>query len=198
MKGSIVKRYAEVLNKLKKNNSEENKQNFLIIFNELDLQLNNELKKEVEDSKVKGKTLDEEINRVNNILSSINIREKNHKIMYDNYVKYIGYKPKNMRKIPFEKDKDEYMEYVSNLTLGNDSINKLLDYEYELKKLEKKGARKIKIKNTIEARDKKLKELKRSKKVLESLYKYIIDAPYDEKNAYISFILIKYKKGKNE
>ena len=58
---NIIKNYNETVKKIKKNKSEDNKQKFLIIFRELDIQLNKELTTIISKKSRLGKTLDKEI-----------------------------------------------------------------------------------------------------------------------------------------
>ena len=71
---NIIKNYNETVRKIKKNSNEDNKQKFLIIFRELDIQLSKELNLIISKKSKLGKTLDKEIERMESIINAATYR----------------------------------------------------------------------------------------------------------------------------
>ena len=195
---NIIKNYNETVKKIKKNKTEDNKQKFLIIFRELDIQLNKELTTIISKKSRLGKTLDKEIERIEDIINATTYRENFRESMLDDYNDIIGYKPENLMVIPFKTD--DYVSYLNNLKEGNDIVNHLIQEGItvnNLKKIlnKKKNKNKKKVQDEIDKIQKEraitIDKLKNSPEIVEALYNFIISAPYSEENAYIEYLLIK-------
>ena len=195
---NIIKNYNETVRKIKKNSNEDNKQKFLIIFRELDIQLSKELNLIISKKSKLGKTLDKEIERMESIINAATYRNNFRKSMMNDYDAIIGYKPETLMNVPFETK--EYEEYLNNLKEGNEIVNHLIKEGITVGNLKKtlnkkKNKNKKKVQDEIDEiqkeRAKTIDKLKNNKEVVSALYNFIISAPYSEENAYIEYLLIK-------
>ena len=205
---NIIKNYNETVKSIKKNPTEDNKQKFLIIFRELDIQLNKELNTIISKKSKLGKTLEKEIDRLEDIINATTYRENFRNSMLDDYKAIIGYKPKNLIGIPFKTE--DYQKYLNNLKDGNEIVDSLIKDGITVNNLKKtlnkkKNKNKKKVQSEIDKiqreRAKKIDKLKNNQDVVHALYSFIIAAPYSEENSYIEYLLIKinsFKKGSEE
>ena len=175
---NIIKNYNETVKSIKKNPSEDNKQKFLIIFRKLDIQLNKELSTIISKKSRLGKTLEKEIDRLEDIINATTYRESFRNSMLEDYKDIIGYKPKNLMGIPFKTE--EYQKYLNNLkkTLNKKKSKNKKKVQTEIDKIQRERAKKI-------------DKLKNNQDVVHALYDFIIAAPYSEENSYIEYLLIK-------
>lgn len=195
----IIRAYEEACKTLKKNINEENKQKFIIVFKELEVQLSRSFDVKMEQLSYTAKNVREEIARIDVILNLISNRREFRNRMINDYVKYIGYEPVMLEEINALNDEADYVAYRTNLIIANEIILDLLSSGKKLNSLKKAYAKKPKnmaeiekeIKILQESRKEKLEELKNSENVLEDLYNYCLTAPFNEENAYIEYILIK-------
>jgi hypothetical protein len=196
---AIIKSYEEACNLLKKDKSEDAKQKFLIIFKELDLQLNKELEERIEKLEATAPNLREEINRIEGILSLIKYRCESRTKMVNDYKMYIGYEPVDLVEVPHLEDEKDYVAYKTNLIVANEIVTDLIKSGKRVsalkEQLKKRGKNKIQIQKEIEElqneRGEKLEALKSNSGVLDDLYDYCLTAPFNEENAYIEYLMIK-------
>jgi hypothetical protein len=196
---AIIKSYEEACNLLKKDKSEDAKQKFLIIFKELDLQLNKELEERIEKLEATAPNLREEINRIEGILSLIKYRCESRTKMVNDYKMYIGYEPVDLVEVPHLEDEKDYVAYKTNLIVANEIVTDLIKSGKRVsslkEQLKKRGKNKIQIQKEIEElqneRGEKLETLKTNSGVLDDLYDYCLTAPFNEENAYIEYLMIK-------
>ncbi len=196
---SIIKNYEQTCALLSKDKSEEAKQRFLIIFKELDLQLNKDLASNIEKLSYTASNLREEIRRIEAILSYLSYRREVREKMTNDYRSIIGYNPKDLEEIPHIDDEKDYVAYKTNLIVANEIISSLIKSGKRVsdlkKQLSKRGKKKEEIEKSIESiqksRSEKLEELRSNTEVLNDLYDYCITAPFNEENAYIQYIMIK-------
>jgi len=126
MNKNIIKKYEQIFNIVKSNGNEENKQRYIIIFNQLDLQLNNQLAKVVENLSFTGKTLKLEIKRIEAILNAIKSRHTYRDKMMQDYINVIGYAPNELSEIKEFENEPKYIEYGKNLQEGYKAIAELM------------------------------------------------------------------------
>ena len=196
---SIIKNYEQTCALLSKDKSEEAKQRFLIIFKELDLQLNKDLANNIEKLSYTASNLREEIRRIEAILSYLSYRREVREKMTNDYRSIIGYNPKDLEEIPHIDDEKDYVAYKTNLIVANEIISSLIKSGKRVsdlkKQFSKRGKKKEEIEKSIESiqksRSEKLEELRSNTEVLNDLYDYCITAPFNEENAYIQYIMIK-------
>ena len=194
---NIIKNYNETVKSLKKDKSEEKQQQFIIIFNELDLQLNKELERIVISKDNKCSSLEEEIDKLETIVRAIEYRENFRSNMVNDYKKIIGYKPKKLNEIPYKKDsyEKELEKYKFGYEIIEDVMKKGLSVTNLKETLSKKKRGKKKIEDNIKKLQKEraisLDKLKNNKEVLDALYNFTISAPFSEENSYIEYLLIK-------
>lgn len=194
---NIIKRYQQVCAELKTDKSEDAKQKYLIIFKELDLQLNNELETGIERNSYTGSTLRDEIKRIEAILSMLKYRREFRSKMTDEYVRFIGYNPIDLEELPHMEDEPDYVAYKTNLIIANEIMSDLIKSSKRVNSLKNSITKKNKTKllKELEAlqdeRSSKLQSLKDNKEVLDDLYDYCITAPFNDENAYIQYLLIK-------
>ena len=199
----IIKKYDQICASLDKDNSETNKQQYLIIFKELDIQLNKSFQTKMEQLSYSAKSLKEEIRRVDTILKIISNRIKARNKMISDHHKYIGYDPLELEGIDGIERENDYKLYLSNLEKSNAIITELIRCGKKLKtlkiQLEKSAKRQPSIEEEISKiqkyRASKMNELKSDAEALEDLYNYCLTAPFNEENAYIEYILIKLNPG---
>lgn len=200
MNKNIIKKYEQIFNIVKLNNNEENKQRYIIIFNQLDLQLNNQLTKVIENLSFTGKTLRQEIKRIEAILNALRSRHTYRNNMVQDYISVIGYAPQELLEIKEFENEKKYIEYGTNLQDGYKVISELMLSGKKINELrlqaKKKGKKNKALLNQEadklqEERDTKIERLKNNESVINDLYDYCINAPFNELNAYIQYILIK-------
>ena len=201
---NIIKNYNDTVKASKKDKSEEKKQQFIIIFNELDLQLNKELERIIVSKDKKSTSLEEEIDKLETIIRAIEYRENFRKNMVNDYKKIIGYKPKKLNEIPYSKEtyEKELEKYKFGYEIIEDVMKKGLSVTNLKETLSKKKRGKKKIEDNIKKLQKEraisLDKLKNNKEVLDALYNFTISAPFSEENSYIEYLLIKINEPTNE
>ena len=201
---NIIKNYNDTVKALKKDKSEAKKQQFIIIFNELDLQLNKELERIIVSKDKKSTSLEEEIDKLETIIRAIEYRENFRKNMVNDYKKIIGYKPKKLNEIPYSKEtyEKDLEKYKFGYEIIEDVMKKGLSVTNLKETLSKKKRGKKKIEDNIKKLQKEraisLDKLKNNKEVLDALYNFTISAPFSEENSYIEYLLIKINEPTNE
>ena len=201
---NIIKNYNDTVKASKKDKSEEKKQQFIIIFNELDLQLNKELERIIVSKDKKSTSLEEEIDKLETIIRAIEYRENFRKNMVNDYKKIIGYKPKKLNEIPYSKEtyEKDLEKYKFGYEIIEDVMKKGLSVTNLKETLSKKKRGKKKIEDNIKKLQKEraisLDKLKNNKEVLDALYNFTISAPFSEENSYIEYLLIKINEPTNE
>lgn len=201
---NIIKNYNDTVKTCKKDKSEEKKQQFIIIFNELDLQLNKELSRIVKSKDNKSTSLEEEIDKLETIIRAIEYRENFRENMVNDYKKIIGYKPKKLNVIPYTKD--EYEKELEKYRFGYEIIEDVMKKGLSVTNLKETLSKKKRGKKKIEDNIKKLQKeraisldkLKNNQEVLDALYNFTISAPFSEENSYIEYLLIKINEPTNE
>lgn len=196
---NIIKGYEQICALLKNDKSEEVKQKYIIIFKELDLQLNNQLTKIIEDLSYTGKTLKDEIKRVESIIAALKYRRNFREKMAEEYLKLIGYKPIELLEIKELEFENDYIAYKQNLSEGLSIITELMKTGKKVNELKQQASKKSKNKTQLlkeadklqQDRSAKIELLKQNEEVVNDLYDYCITAPFNEENAYIQYILIK-------
>ena len=195
----IIKSYEQICGVLKQNNSEENKQQYLILFKELEIQLNKSFNGKLEQLSYTAKNMREEIRRIDVILSLIKNRQEFRTRMIKDHRKYIGYDPLELDEIEIFDQVGDYESYKNNLVKANQIIVNLIRSGKKLKSLKSQLERNpknadylnVEISNLQKIRTEQIEELKKDADVLEDLYNYCLTAPFNEENAYIEYILIK-------
>ena len=195
---NLIKAYEQLCVKVKKDNNEENKQRYLMLFNELDSKLDKTFDEKMEQLSYSARNILEEIKRVELILEIIKIRRQDRNRMVRDYTKIIGYAPKDLDNLLFLDSEADYVAYRTNLIVANEMIVDLIKIDRQLNALQKdllKKRNKKDIKNKIlkleQEQSEKFEELKNNKNVVEDLYNYCLTAPYSVGNAYIEYVLIK-------
>ena len=204
MNREIIKKYNEIIVSLKKDKSEQNKQKYMIIFKELDLQLSKELDQVVYNNAIVAKDLNGEVRRINTILTAIKYRTNFRDKMVKDYKSILGYKPKNLSEIPYEEE--EYKTYLEDINKGKEIISFLLESGQKIAELKTEFKKKIKNKKKLNReidkiqhrRAKLLEEIKKDLRLRKTLYNFVLTAPFSDENAYIQYILIKFNSDEKE
>lgn len=195
----IIKSYEQTCNILKQNNTEDTKQQYLIIFKELEIQLSKSFSEKLEQLSYTAKNLREEIRRVDAILALIKNRREFRTRMISDHRKYIGYDPLDLEPIEIFEQVDDYESYKNNLIKADKIIIDLLRSEKKLKSFNAQLERNPKNADYLNAeiyklqhlRDELIEKLKSNSDILDDLYNYCLTAPFNEENAYLEYILIK-------
>lgn len=196
---NIIKSYEQICQIIKNDKSEDTKQRFIILFRELDLQLNNDFEEKLDKYSSTAPNLREEIKRVERILSLMDNRKEFRNSMVDDFKTFIGYAPADMLEIPALESEKDYVAYKTNLIVGNEIVLDLIKSGKKVAQLKNQLKRSRKNKKQIEEnineiqkdRSAKLEALKSNEEVLNDLYTYCLTAPFNEENAYIEYIMIK-------
>ena len=204
MNREIIKKYNEIITSLKKDKSEANKQKYMIIFKELDLQLSKELDQVVYNNAIVAKDLNGEVKRITTILTAIRYRTNFRDKMVKDYKSILGYKPKNLSEIPYEEE--EYKTYLEDINKGKEIISFLLESGQKITELKTEFKKKIKNKKKLNReidkiqhrRAKLLEEIKKDLRLRKTLYNFVLTAPFSDENAYIQYILIKFNSDEKE
>lgn len=195
----IIKSYEQLCSTLRVNSSEEMKQQFLILFKELEIQLNKSFDENMEILSYTSKSLREEMRRIDNILSLIKSRKEFRNNMINDHRKYIGYDPLDLKEIKVFDEIENYKAYKNNLKIAFEIITGLIKSDRKLKALRSQIGRNPKnanylqkeIDRIIELRTNQIEDLKTKTEVMDDLYNYGLTAPFNEENAYINYLLIK-------
>lgn len=195
----IIRAYEDAVKALKKDKTEDNKQKFLIMFKELELQLTKSFDTKMEQLSYTAKSIRDEIKRVEVILSLINNRREFRNRMVSDYTKFIGYEPVDLDSLMVLDEESDYVAYRTNLIVANEIILDLIKSGKRLQFLKKSVEKKNRNKSQIESEIKELQDYRKDKfdelrsngNVIEDLYNYCLTAPFNEENAYIEYILIK-------
>ena len=195
----IIRAYEDAVKALKKDKTEDNKQKFLIMFKELELQLTKSFDTKMEQLSYTAKSIRDEIKRVEVILSLINNRREFRNRMVSDYTKFIGYEPVDLDSLMVLDEESDYVAYRTNLIVANEIILDLIKSGKRLQFLKKSVEKKNRNKSQIESEIKRLQDYRKDKfdelrsngNVIEDLYNYCLTAPFNEENAYIEYILIK-------
>lgn len=195
----IIRSYEQICSSLKSDKSEENKQRYLILFKELEIQLSRSFEEKMELLSYTARSLKEEIKRVDSIISLFTYRREFRARMIRDHKNYIGYEPLELEPLEVLSHEDDYRQYRDNLITADRIITGLIKSGKRLKTLNASLERNPRNKNVInseikeiqDARTKDLESLKNDKEVLEDLYNYCLTAPFNEENAYIEYIMIK-------
>lgn len=195
----IIRAYEDAVKALKKDKTEDNKQKFLIMFKELELQLTKSFDTKMEQLSYTAKSIRDEIKRVEVILSLINNRREFRNRMVSDYIKFIGYEPVDLDSLMVLDEESDYVAYRTNLIVANEIILDLIKSGKRLQFLKKSVEKKNRNKSQIESEIKRLQDYRKDKfdelrsngNVIEDLYNYCLTAPFNEENAYIEYILIK-------
>ena len=153
---NIIKNYNDTVKASKKDKSEEKKQQFIIIFNELDLQLNKELERIIVSKDKKSTSLEEEIDKLETIIRAIEYRENFRKNMVNDYKKIIGYKPKKLNEIPYSKE--TYEKELEKYKFGYEIIEDVMKKGLSVTNLKETLSKKKRGKKKIEDNLKKLQK----------------------------------------
>ncbi len=197
---NLIKSYEQICQSLKTDKSEENKQKFMMLFKELDIQLNKDFDEKMENLSKTAPNLREEIKRVESILSLIQNRKELRNSMIDDFNAFLGYLPQDLEEVSSLEDEKDYVAYKTNLIVANEIVLDLIKSGKKVSTLKnsltkKRGKNKEKLQTEIESlqkeRSEKLEALKTNEKVLADLYDYCLTAPFNEENAYIEYIMIK-------
>lgn len=193
----LIKAYNNVCLTLEKDKSEDNKQHYLIMFNELELLSNKKFKKTISKLDYTSNSLNKEIERIEKIIDTIKNRRELRTKMEDDYIKYIGYRPLELSDIG-DVSEEKYVANKTNLIVGNEIISDLIKSGQELKYV--KDAFKanpsnheleLKIDELKDYRNGKYRELKNSQNVINDLYEYVLKSPKNRENIYIEYVLLK-------
>ena len=195
----IIKSYEQLCGTLRVNANEDIKQQFLILFKELEIQLNKTFDENMSFLSYTAKNLKEEMRRIDSILSLINGRKEFRTKMINDHRKYIGYDPLDLKDIEIFQEVDDFKAYKSNLKIANEIIGRLMKSDKRLNSLKSQIERNPKNADYLQKemdrvkqyRNEQIEDLKSKNDVLEDLYNYSLTAPFSEDNAYINFILIK-------
>lgn len=195
----IIKSYEQICSSLKQNKNEEIKQQFLIIFKELELQLNKTFNQKIDQLSYTAKNLREEIRRIDVILSLIKNRKEFRNRMIQDHRKYIGYDPLELDTIELFDQVNDFETYKNNLVKANDLVVGLIRTGKKLKTLKSQLERNPKNSSYLNAeiaklqalRVKQIEELKSNTEVMDDLYSYCLTAPFNKENAYIEYLMIK-------
>lgn len=201
MNKDLLKSYEQMVLNLKRDSSEEYKQQYLMLFKELELQLNKTFYDSINSLENTGKNLKEEIRRVDLIIKTIMNRQDYRKRMIKEHKELLGYEPLDLVVLEELDQVDAYNEYKNNLMTANNILVELIRSGKRLKSLEAQILRnpknydfiKAEIKALKKSRNDTLASLKNNKSVLEDLYNFALTAPYNEENAYINYLIIKIK-----
>ena len=195
----IIRSYEQICGTLKQKNTEDVKQQYLILFKELEIQLNKSFDEKIEQLSYTAKNLREEIKRVDVILSLIKNRREFRNRMISDHRKFLGYDPLELNEIDLFNQVEDFEAYKNNLIKANQIIinlirsgKKLKTYKSQLERNPKNASYlNDEIAKLQRTRLAQVEELKSSGDVLEDLYNYCLTAPFNEENAYIEYILIK-------
>ena len=195
----ILKSYEQICSMLKQNKTEEVKQQFLILFKELEIQLNKTFDEKMEQLSYTARNLREEIKRIDVIMSLIKNRREFRTRMISDHKKFLGYEPLELDEIEAFEQIEDFMQYKQNLMDANKIMIDLIKSGKKLKGLRSQLERNPKNSNYINTEIEKISRartelfdiLKNNEAVLEDIYSYCLTAPFNEENAYIEYILIK-------
>jgi len=95
----LMKQYDLLCQNCNKSASEENKQQYLILFKELELSLNKEFHEIMENMSYTAKNIKEEINKTDKIIKEIEKRQNRRNKMSADHKKIMGYEPLNLKVI---------------------------------------------------------------------------------------------------
>lgn len=195
----IIRSYEQICGVLKQNNTEDTKQQFLILFKELEIQLNKSFNEKIDQLSYTAKNLREEIRRVDVILSLIKNRQEFRNRMINDHRRFLGYDPLELDDIEIFKQVKDFEAYKNNLVKANEIMvnlirtgKKLRSYKNQLERNPKNAIYLNKeIAKLQQTRLQKIEDLKNNSEVIDDLYSYCLTAPFNEENAYIEYILIK-------
>lgn len=201
---AIIRQYTDTCDLLKKDKSEEAKQRFMIIFNELDLQLSKDYDKRMEKLVTYKDNIKSEIKRMESVLELTKMRIENRERMLKDYKKYIGYIPrkKDLKPLECAEKEKEYQDYKTYLSKANDLVDELSKSEKRLSSLKAQLEKRIRNRESLEKdivkaekdANRHFENLKKNEKALGALYDYCHNAPFNENNAYFLHLLIQTQK----
>ena len=194
----LIKNYKDTFKVAKDNPTEKAKKIYVNAFNAFDKKLNKDLEAYMESLSVRPISIQMEVSRIKKVLNALRYRLDVRDKMIKDYKQILGYKPKKITKIPFEKDYDKLKSTLNNLIKADSIIMDLIISGKEIRKIKRTNTMfknektaKLKIDKLIKKRVELIDLLKNSPEIMDDLYDFAVKASFNEVNGYINYLIVK-------